>query len=94
MMATTLNQVKEILNRFPIRNDLWSFSEKTGTLVSEMSEISTLQGNSRFTDPWNRPIPARPTWVTEYDLSGEDIAGFKIKTTVNGISINLLIIAD
>jgi len=91
MMATTLNQVKEILNRFPIRNDLWSFTETTGTLASE---ISTLQGNNRMTDPWNRPLPPFQTWVAEYDPSGEDLAGHKLKTTVAGISIDLLIIAD
>ena len=91
MMATTPNQVREILNRFPIRNDFWSLSEKTGTLVSE---ISLLQGNNRLTDPWNRPLPPFKSWVPEYDSSGEDLAGHKIKTTVTGISIDLLIIND
>lgn len=81
--------ITELLKLYPIRNLNWLAPTSLDLAFTiYASDDRTL----KMMDPWNRQLDH--CVGVDMDASNEDIAGWKYKTTVAGISINLLIIND
>jgi hypothetical protein len=83
---------QEIDRKYPIRNQIWHFSDDTDCWYTE---ASMLDHAPALLDPWNRPITsvyalARKRW----DKSHEDVVEYQYTTSVEGIQVELRIWND
>ena len=82
---------QEINRQYPVRNQVWHFSDDTDCWYAE---ASTLDANG-LRDPWNRPIPrlydnARKRW----DSTHEDVIEYQYTTSVAGTQVELRVWND
>lgn len=97
-MATISKFFKKVLDRYPIRNEIWtshvmiSATEEQVEFLVFSCEMSMLT-HSESLDPWNRKMPAMSNWKVERDSEGEVLA-WEAFTTVNGMRIQLDILND
>jgi len=80
--ASSINQ------KYPIKNQVWSFTETTGRWAAE---DSCLRANG-FLDPWNRPFP--PGKGREVRDEDNDITMWVYTTTVEGVTVECIVFND
>lgn len=85
-----------ILNRYPVRNENWTFVQETGACVIEASQFEHLVRTGSLTDPWNRPLDSNlRNWKTQYGPCEDEADVTWIKnTTVDGTVVQLIILND
>lgn len=80
---------KEINEKYPIRNPVWSFDLITGRWIAEASEIQVVG----LSDPWKRMFPpGNPRRLM--DSTGEEVHGWVYPSSVAGTPIECVIFND
>lgn len=79
-------RAQQILQKFPIRYDVWEYDPKSDAFVTEMSSLRVTK------DPWNRPV-AMSSWKIHKDEEG-DVTHVEGRVTVQGMPVNLVVLND
>jgi hypothetical protein len=89
LLVGEVNNKKELLDKYPIRNKAWSFNKykydgRTPEFIAEDSE-------SRGIDPWGRKLP-KPNDVIKDEE--DETTEYVYLTTVDGFKVRLRVFND